>query len=296
MKYTLTILRGSFLGLLLFGSIVTLLAQEAKEKSAVIIDLSYHQKDAEMPVLRAYAKSRINKKFLPVEGVTVNFFMGEETTEGYLGSATTNRVGVGSLSIPARSKAAWDSLNSFMFVATVTGSAQFDDTSTELEITKARIAVSLQDEDSIRTISAKVFAKQDSSWVVVPDTELKFVVNRYFSDLPISEDVYTTDENGEVTAEYGLTLPGDAEGNIILGSKIEQHEMYGSITATKSAQWGLPLAPDSSFEKRTLFATRDKTPLWLLIFPNLIIIIVWGIIFYLGFQIIQIRKFGKENI
>lgn len=282
-------------GLLLIGSFAPLQAQEGKQKSVVIIDLSYHQQDTMMPVLRAYAKSRVDKRFQSVEGVVVNFFIGEETTAGYLGSATTNRLGVGSLHFPARKKAAWDTLNNFLFLATITGSNQFEDTSTELEITKARIELSLQEEDSIRTVSAKVFEKQDSGWVQVPEVELKFMVMRQFKNLPISEDVYETDENGEASAEYILSIPGDETGSINLGAKIDEHELYGSITATKSSPWGLPLAPDNSFKKRTLFATRDKTPIWLLVFSNLMIIAVWGIIFYLLYQIVEIRKIGKAN-
>jgi hypothetical protein len=294
MKHTF-ILRECFVTLLLIGSIATLSAQEAKEKGRVIIDLSYHQRDAEMPLLRAYAKSKINKKYLPVKGAFINFFMGEETAAGYLGSAKTNRVGVSSLPVPARAKVALDSLNRFMFIATVTGSDLFETASTELEIAKARIELSLQEEDSIRTIKAKVFAKQDSDWVVVPETELKFVVIRQFSDLPISEDVYQTDENGEVTAEFTLSIPGSETGDIDLGVKIEDHEMYGNLLVTKVCNWGLPLKPDNSFAKRTLWATRDKTPLWLLIFPNLIIVGVWATIFFLIYQIVQIRKIGNAN-
>ena len=62
------------------------------------------------------------------------------------------------------------------------------------------------------------------------------------------------------------------------------NEAYGSLVSTKTAKWGQPRVPDNSFAKRTLWATRDKTPLWLLIFPNLIIVTVWGIIFYLVYS------------
>lgn len=294
MNYTF-ILRIYFSWLLLSVSLSTLQAQDSTSKSSIIVDISYHQTDADAPVIKAVTKTKVNKKFKPVGGVVVNFFMNEESSAGYVGSTTTDVQGVGAISLPTRAREVWDTLNTFVFIATVTGNNQFEDTSSEIEITKARIELSLQEEDSIRTISAKIFSKQDSSWVVVSDTELKFVVNRYFNDLPISEDVFTTNEDGELATEYGLTLPGDENGYIILGAKLEDHEVFGNLTATRKGQWGVPQAPDNSFAKRTLFATRDKTPWWLLIFPNLIIISVWTIIIYLIYQISQIRKIGKAN-
>ena len=143
-------------------------------------------------------------------------------------------------------------------------------------------------------------AFQDTGWVAQPETEIKLVVRRLMSDLSATEEeTFTTDENGEVSAEFSLIIPGDAQGNIIIGAKIDDHEMYGSLVSTKTAKWGvqpiLTIVPRNSFAKRTLWATRDKTPLWLLIFPNLIIVTVWGIIFYLIYQITRIIKLGRAN-
>ena len=100
-----------------------------------------------------------------------------------------------------------------------------------------------------------------------------------------------------MSAEFGFDLPGDAQGDITIGAKIDEHEVYGSLMSTKAAKWGVPLDSDTSFAKsfakRTLWSTRDKTPIWLLVFPNLIIVSVWGIIFYLIYQIFRIIKLGK---
>ena len=150
------------------------------------------------------------------------------------------------------------------------------------------------------TIHAKVLAFQDTGWVAQPETEIKLVVRRLMSDLSATEEeTFTTDKNGEASAEFSLSIPGDAQGNIDIGAKIDDHEMYGSLVSTKAAKWGVPLNPDNSFAKtfarRTLWATRDKTPIWLLVFPNLIIVSVWGIIFFLIYQITRIIKLGKAN-
>ena len=116
------------------------------------------------------------------------------------------------------------------------------------------------------------------------------------SDLKVSEEeTFSTDPQGEASTEFSLSVPGDTQGNITVGAKLDDHEAYGSLVSAKAVKWGVPRAPDTSFSKRTLWATRDKTPIWLLVFPNLIIVVVWGIIFYLICQIARIIKIGKAN-
>lgn len=271
-------------------------AQDKTEKGTISINLAYHQLDNELPRINVSAKTKVEKKFQPVEGVEINLFFNGETSQGFMGRVKTNGHGAGSVTLPIRFKDQWDSLAIFTFIGTLTQNDRFADQSTELEISKAKIELTLNEADSVRTIRAKVLALQDTGWVAQPETEIKLVVRRLMSDLKATEEeTFTTDENGEVSAEFGLNIPGDARGNIIIGAKIDDHDTYGSLVATKTAKWGVPLAPDNSFAKRTLWATRDKTPLWLLIFPNLIIISVWGIIFYLLYQIVRIIKLGKAS-
>jgi hypothetical protein len=273
-----------------------LLAQEKKEKGVIKIDLAYHQQNDDLPVLKVSAKTKNGRKFESVEGIEINVFFNEETPRGFIGRVKTNYFGVGSLMLPERLKSSWDSLISFTFLATVTSNERFEDQSTEIEISKARIELSMEEEDSVRTIHAKVLALQDSGWTALPETEIKFVVRRLMSDLSAAADEsYVTDENGAASAEFNLTIPGDVNGDIIIGAKIDDHELYGNLVSSKGVKWGVTLVPDNSFAERTLWATRNKTPLWLLIFPNIIIVGVWGIIFYLVFQINRIIKLGKTK-
>jgi len=265
-------------------------------KSNLRLGLTYQQQNNDLPVLKASAKTKSGKKFEPVEGVAINFFFGEETAQGFLGQIKTNAKGESAITLPAKFKSKLDSLSAFSCIATVTSDNRFDDASAELEITKAKIELVLSEEDSVRTMTAKVFARADTGWVEVPEVEIKFVVRRLLSDLiAAEEEFYTTDEAGEVSAEYKLTMPGDGSGDLIIGTKIEDHDSFGTLLTTKPARWGIPVESDQSFFRRTLFATRDKTPFWLLIFPNLIIAAVWGFIIFLIYQIIRIRKLGNAH-
>ncbi len=271
-------------------------AQEA-EKKTLRLDLTYQrQENGQLPMLKASAKTKVGKRFEPVHDVEINFFFNEESSKGFLGRIKSSDKGTAYLTIPAAFTYELDTSAVLKFIATVTGDEKFEDTSSEIEITKAQIELTLNEEDSIRTMKAKVLVFEDGSWKPAPETEMKFVVKRLLSDLNAGEEeMYTTDELGEASSEFKISIPGDAEGDILIAAKIEESDVYGSISSSKAMKWGIPLKADNSFTKRTLFATRDKTPLWLLIFPNMIIIIVWGFIFYLMYQIIQIRKLGKAH-
>jgi len=280
----------------LLSTVGRLHAQDENLQAPIRIALAYYQTDEALPLIKVTASTKKNKKFVPVPGAEVNLFINEETVEGFMGRVTTHDQGSASMTLPSKFKTRWDSLISFKFIGTVTGNKQFEDQAAEIELTKARITLSLTEEDSIRTIKASLHTYTDSGLVSVPETDLLLVVSRLLSDIGAGEEeFYTTDENGEVSIPFVYKFPGDGAGNILIGAKVEDHELYGNLKATQKIPWGSPMKADHSFAKRSLWATRDKTPIWLLIFPNLLIIGVWGTIIYLINLVLKIRKLGKTS-
>jgi len=124
------------------------------------------------------------------------------------------------------------------------------------------------------------------------------VIKRMGGDLTIGDEAnYTTDSSGTVTAEFKRdSIPGDANGNIVLIAKVEDNDNYGNLSVEKTAKWGAPLTYHSTLYERSLFATRDKAPIWLLFMAYFIIGIVWGTLIYLVFQIFKIKKLGKQAV
>ncbi len=271
-------------------------AQTEKEKKTPRINLAYHQLNDDLPYLQVDVKTKNGRRFEPVEGVDINVFFGEETAGGFMGRTITNDKGIGVVNLDEKFSVQWDTLPSSTFIATLTANNEYEDASAEVEIAKSRIELTLETEDSVRTMKAKVMAQEDGNWIPVPETEIKFVVKRLLSNLQAGEEAsYYSDEEGTVMAEFTSKVPGDVDGNIILGAKFEDNELYGNRMVTKQVKWGVPLKVSDSFGKRTLWSTRSKTPYWLLIFPNLAIACVWGAIVYLIFLIIKIKKIGKAN-
>src|SRR6478609_2221843 len=209
-------------------------AQET-EKGTISIGLTYNQLNDDLPVIKVSAKTKKDRRFEPVGDEEINLFFMTNTSQGFIGMVKTNSHGAASLTLPVRFKSQWDSLASFMFIGTLADTTRFAYQSAELEITKAKIELTLDEADSVRTIHAKVLAFQDGNWVAQPETDVKLVVRRLMSDLNATEEeTFTTDENGEVSSEFILTIPGDIQGDIVIGTKIDDHEMFGSLVTTKT--------------------------------------------------------------
>ena len=113
-------------------------------------------------------------------------------------------------------------------------------------------------------------------------------------DLNVSETpTYTTDSLGMITAEFKRdSLPGDSKGNLTLIAKLEESDLYGTLTAEKVVPWGVVIKHESAFNVRSLFARRGHSPIWLEFIAYSIVFAVWGILFYLVLQIRKIKKLG----
>ncbi|NBU53720.1 MAG: CBS domain-containing protein [Alphaproteobacteria bacterium] len=147
-----------------------------------------------------------------------------------------------------------------------------------------------------KIITAKLLTMVDSIWKPMAGVEMVLAVKRLDGNLNISETAtYTTDTAGLVTGEFKRdSLPGDTKGNLVLVANIIDNDVYGNIIAETSVPWGKPLVYTTNYNHRSLFARRGHSPIWLELLAYGIIILVWGVIIYLGFQIRNIIKLGLD--
>jgi hypothetical protein len=197
--------------------------------------------------------------------------------------------------IPASFKAAWDAASSFTFIAVSAANKEFDETKGEAKVSKAKIEIDTSRTDETKNVTVSVKELQNGEWLPAKGVELKIAIKGSLGNLPIGdEETYTTDSTGSVTAEFKRdSLLGDVKGNFILLARTEDNESYGNLFAEKKVNWGVAPIMNDSFNQRSLWATRSKTPIWLLGLAGAIIAGVWGTIIYLILQMIRIRKMGR---
>jgi len=281
--------------LLLAGTVC--IAQDSTKKE-LQLNVAYYQTQNNIPYVLVTTKTKIERKFIGVKDLKVNVYLNEVSDSNLLESFQSDITGEERIYIPTSFKGVWDATSSLTFIAVTAANKEFDETKSEAAITKAKIEIDTSRTDEAKNITVSVKELQNGEWVPAKGVELKIAVKRSIGNLPIGdEESYTTDSTGSVTAEFKRdSLLGNNKGNFILVARTEDNEKFGNLFAEKNVNWGVAPIFDNSFDQRSLWATRSKTPIWLLGLAGSIIAGVWGTIIYLILQMIKIRKMGRAIV
>lgn len=154
----------------------------------------------------------------------------------------------------------------------------------------AKIELTYTVEDSINKCTATVTC----DGLPVKEVDVHFYVKRLYSNLPIGS-VKATDETGKVTVDFPSDLPGDKNQMLQVIAQLEDDEVYGNSKVNSEVKWGkkIEVVPDL-WDSRSLSASREKAPLFLIIVSNIIITGIWGTIFYVIYQVFRIKKERKQ--
>ena len=279
--------------LLLFVALPTIALKAQKaEKDILVIGVKYYNENNSTHHLAFKTKSKINGKFKNIPDIKLSVYINNDTQKSnFLGKVTTNDVGDAVLLIPPAAKNAWISGPNQTFMAVSEPNKQFNASTGEVAITKAKLKIDTADG---RVVHASLLALIDSVWTPISETEVQLGIKRLDANLGLNETLaYTTDSLGAVTAEFKRdSLPGDAKGNLVLVASVVDNENYGNLTAEIIVPWGKYYSYESKFNERTLFARRGLTPLWLELLAYAIVAAVWTVIIYLILQIKKLKRLG----
>lgn len=277
--------------LLLSGGVA--FAQTA-EKGDVSIAVSYFVINNKVPYLGVKVKTKVNGKFQSVGDIKLKLFLDKDTAGTLIGTVVTNEKGEASVNIPTSVKTQWGTSLKHTFLAVFEGNKKYEASKGDVTISKARILINA---DADKKVTATVFEMKDTTWTPVKGVELALAVRRMGGDLPINETAtFTTDSTGQASGDFKRdNIPGDAKGNVILVAKVTDNDQYGNLIIEKAVPWGAKFTAVSSFNKRTLFATRGKAPVWLQFIAYSITFAVWAILVYLVFNLLKIKKLAKAN-
>ena len=158
----------------------------------------------------------------------------------------------------------------------------------------ATMKLNFTEEDNVKMCKVTLVAGEKP----LEGIEVRFYAKRYFSLLPLIPNgkAVTTDEKGEASIGFPKELPGDCNGTVVVIAKVEDDENYGSFEAENSVKWGSIISMEEQEEewnKRSLSATGDRAPVYLLSAAGVIVIIVWGTLFYVIYSLVRIKKAGK---
>ena len=262
----------------------------------LLLNASYFMPADNIPYVKITAKEKVERKFVPQKDISGGMYFGEVDDANLISKIKTNDKGEAVVYMPPSFKDKWDSAPTLKFIAVSEANKTYASTTSEIEITKARIEIDTSTVDDVKNINVKVSELKNGVWLPASEVELKVAVKRSLSNLPVGDDdTYTTDSTGTITAEFKRdTLLGDEKGNLMLVARTEDNDTFGNIYSEITVPWGVPPVIDHSFfSHRSLWSTRFKTPYWLLALAYSIISAVWGTLIYLFIQIFKVRKIGK---
>ena len=270
---------------------------EEKAVPELILNMRYFHPFNKIPYLQFNAKTKLERNLTPNKDLTGNIYINEISETSLLGKIKTDEKGESRIFIPATFKPVWDSSTNFTFIAHTDTYGEFESKTIELQVTKARLTIDTSSDAETRNITVAVTELKNGEWVAAKDVELKIAVKRLLGNLPVGEEeTYTTDSTGTAMAEFTRdSLPGNSKGDLILEARTEDNEYYGNLFAEKTVPWGVTPKTDNTFNNRSLWGNRFKTPLWLLALANSIILGVWGVLVYLIILFVRIWKSGKKD-
>jgi hypothetical protein len=233
------------------------------------------------------ASSRINKKNVKAANIEliISNEMRDEVME--MGRVITNMDGASKYEITSLEAIRPDSLGVFTILISFNGSDLYKKTSKSIKFKDALIYAEIATQDSVNYMSARLLDAITGK--PIQEQSLTVQVKRLFMPLIIGEEFNYTDDEGSIRVPVENNIPG-IDGDLTFEVVLYDSDDYGTVKTFVNAPIGIPIIHESTFDDRTMWSPRGKTPFFLLIFPNLITIGMWGFIAYFILNLFKIAK------
>jgi archaellum component FlaF (FlaF/FlaG flagellin family) len=265
---------------------LTTTAQNTK-KNSVRIKAYYIKTMNQEANFNIKASSKVENQNIDVANIELTILNELNDEEVILGSTTTNMNGEGKFVVKDFNLIKPDSSGLYNITVSFKGNDSYKRASKSLTYRDASIEAKIITVDSINYITATL--KDTAKDSLLSGKLLNVQVQRLFRPLKIGEEYNITDEAGTILVSIEEGIPG-VDGKLTMEVVLKDSDDYGTVKALVNAPVGIPIVEESTFDERTMWSPRNKTPLFLLIVPNLIILGIWGIIIYLILNLIKLKK------
>jgi hypothetical protein len=266
----------------------TIYAQDNTEKHRVRLKADYFKVIDGEQYIDIGAISKIEKETVDVMNINL-IILNEINDEVFeLGTVTTNMMGRCKFEIEDLSKLRSDSTNTYNLKIVFKGNDSYKKASKSLSFKEAIIEANIISKDTINYVTAILKDKVTDS--IIEGESMNVQVQRLFRSLKIGEEFNYTDEEGSIMVPIDNDIPG-VDGMLTFEVVLNDHDEYGTVKALISAPLGIPIQDESTFDERTMWSPRSKTPYFLLVVPTMLTMAMWGIILYL---ILTLRKIAKN--
>ena len=260
---------------------------QGDKKERIRLNAAYVHVIDQEHYLNIKASARVNKETVEVADAELVISQELEDEEIELGTAKTNARGTCKFVIEDFGALQADEEGIYHITVSFNGNDDFKRGSKEVTFKAADISAELVTKDSVNYVNARLIdTRLDSAIAEVP---LTVQVDRLFRPFKIEKDFFMTDEDGAVEVAIPDGIPG-VDGKLQLEVVLNENDDYGTVKRILVAQIGKPIVDESTFDQRTMWSPRGKTPIFLLAVTYSFGFVVWGIFVYLFFNLIRIYK------
>jgi len=278
----LIIISGFFLSI----NVQNLYAQETK-KNTIRLKADYIKTMNKEIAFNLRASSKVDGSNIDVANIELTVFNEYNDDSVKLGSTITDSEGKSTFVVNDLNLIKPDSTGLYNILVSFKGNDAYKRASKSVTYKDATIEAKIITKDSVNYITATL--KDTATDSVLSDQILNVQVQRLFRPLRIGPEFNSTDESGTIIAPIEEGIPG-VDGMLTFEVVLKDNDDYGTVKAQVTAALGTPVVDESTFDERTMWSPRNKTPLFLLIVPNLITLGIWGIIIYLILNLVKIKK------
>ena len=260
----------------------------AQKKNKVRIKANFIHVIDQQAYVEIQGNSRIDRKNVQVPNLTYTVYDDSHEDRTELGTTTSDENGKAKFVIPNFNTMEPDSTGLYTIHIAFGGNDEFSKAKKSVSFKKAIINANIFEKDSINFIGAQLL--DGLTQEPIADQILVVQVQRLFSPLKIGKEFNTTDESGNIK---DVKIPGDLpgiDGILNIEVALKDSDDFGTVKRVVSAPVGTVVEVENTFDERTLWATRDKTPLFMLIFTNLLLLGIAGLFIYLTRNLIKISK------
>ncbi|MBT8258946.1 MAG: hypothetical protein KJO49_10775 [Bacteroidia bacterium] len=258
-----------------------------EEKIRPRIKADYFKVMDEGSYLELSTSARIERKNREVPHLELEVFQVIDDDDNSLGKVTTSAEGKARFQLGNIIKYSPDSSSFYNFLVRFKGNDKFKRASREVSVMDAIISAKHVVIDSIDHIEGTI--KDVAKDSLIEDVALEVGVRRLFKPLKMGEEFNMTDLNGTVVVPIEKGIPG-IDGNLFIEVAVVDHDDYGNVMQTIEAPIGVPIVKDASYDERSLWGPRNRTPIFILVFTYGLILGILGIVVYLINNLIKIRN------
>jgi mono/diheme cytochrome c family protein len=156
----------------------------------------------------------------------------------------------------------------------------------------AVISMTLNYSESDHLMTVRAVAVSDDKTVPVTNAGIRLFASRYFGMLPVDEEKLT-DSSGRALFTIPSGVPGDTAGRMSFSARFSDEEIFGVVTKDTIIQAGNKTVPVSLVEKRAMWNSVRKAPVWVILSYGLGVLTVWGFIFLVMMKLRDIYTVGS---